>query len=246
MFGFSKDSSPAKRKKKRSNLEFDFITGPAPVSRPAAVKKSPPLTVEPKITPGPEEKFTEEPVPDFSTKVEAEIPAKADEPGFSDANHEPEPPKEKQPRMTSPFSEPVPIRPTESIRRQKKEQSTVNTMLNGVVIGIICAIVLITILAGTGSYVIWKQIKGQSATIALLESNTSARLAKLQEDFSAENQKLGENLALTNQQIVDLNKQLADAQKTIDTLRRAQAQAQKRLDDQADQLNRLRSTRQVR
>jgi hypothetical protein len=245
MFGFSKNPSPGKRKKKRSNLEFDFITGPAPMSRPASVKKAPPLTVEPEVAPEPEVKSTRIPMPDFSAEAEPATPS-ADKPGFNDSNHEPEPPKEKPHRMTSPFSEPAPIRPTESIRRQKKEQSTVNTMLNGVVIGLICAIVLVTILAGTGSYVIWKQIKGQSATIALLELNTIDRLAKLQDDFNSKNQQLGENLALTNQQIVDLDKQLVNAQRTIDALRRAQVQTQKRLDDQADQLNRLRSTRQIR
>ncbi|MDR1303819.1 MAG: hypothetical protein LBK76_01220 [Verrucomicrobiales bacterium] len=234
MFGFSKASAPGKRKKKRSNLEFDFITGPAPVSRPAVVKKAPALTVEPApVAPAP----TAAP----AVAPRDEPPPAASRPDFTDVHHEPQPSTEEPPSMTSPFNEPAPIRATESIRRQKKEQAAVNTMLNGVVIGIICAIVLVTILAGTGSYVLWKQIQGQSATIAQLESNTSARFAELQVAFQEEHKKLAAVLALTGQQILDLNKQLADAQKTIELLRRSQAQIQRRQDNQDLAIERLRS-----
>ncbi|MDR1144513.1 MAG: hypothetical protein LBK71_00035 [Verrucomicrobiales bacterium] len=238
MFGFSKASAPGKRKKKRSNLEFDFITGPAPGSRPAAVKKAPTLTIEPApVAPAPAAAPRDEPPP----APRAATPPAASRPDFTDVHHEPQPSTEEPPSMTSPFNEPAPIRATESIRRQKKEQAAVNTMLNGVVIGIICAIVLVTILAGTGSYVLWKQIQGQSATIAQLESNTSARFAELQVAFQEEHKKLAAVLALTGQQILDLNKQLADAQKTIELLRRSQAQIQRRQDNQDLAIERLRS-----
>ena len=233
MFGFSKDASPGKRKKKRSNLEFDFITGPTPGSRPATVKKAPPLTVEP-----------EEKLPATPSEPQPEISINPDKEDFIPANSEPssqsEPQPEEPPSM-SPFNEPTPIRATESICRQKKEQSTVNAMLNGVVISIICAILIITALAGTGAYVMWKQINNQSATIAILESNTNDKFTAMQRNFTAENQRLADTLALTNQQIVDLNKQLAEAQKNIDALRRAQAQTQRRLDNQDVTIERLRN-----
>jgi uncharacterized protein HemX len=148
--------------------------------------------------------------------------------------------------MTSPFSEPAPIRPTESIRRQKKEQSAVNTMLNGVVISIICAILIITVLAGTGSYVLWKQIQGQSATIALLESKTNSRFDDLQQALADENKKLADALAMTNEQILDLNRQLADAQKNINALRQGQAQLQKRIDSQDAAIATIRTRQTIR
>ncbi|MDR1190561.1 MAG: hypothetical protein LBK60_02705 [Verrucomicrobiales bacterium] len=247
MFGFSKKIPFGKRKRKRSNLEFDFITGPAPVARPAVVKKSPSLTVKPAAEPAP--KPAPSPAaPPFVDKLDA---AGEPEPVFpaadSDPAGEPQSMQEEQPTMSSPFSEPAPIRATESIHRQKKEQGAVSKLLSGVVTAIIIFVLLVTGAAGYGGYVMWRQIEGHSATISQLEASTANKLATLQRDFYLENQRLAENLALTSQQIIDLNKQLADAQKTTEALRRAQTQLQRRIDNQDVAIERLRaSTRTIR
>ncbi|MDR2463061.1 MAG: hypothetical protein LBD30_04700 [Verrucomicrobiales bacterium] len=231
MFGFSKDAVPGKRKKKRANMEFDFIVGAA--ARPAVVKKTPPLTATP----------SSESAPD-------------PEPVFNPADREPagapKPSTEEPSTMSSPFSEPAPIRASESIRRQKQEQGAVNRMLNGVVIAIICFILLVSAAAGFGGYVMWQEIQGNSVTISRLQTDTAGKLAALHRDFTAEHQKLAEQLALANRQIADLNQQLAAAQKTIDTLRRAnaqlsqlQTQLQRRVDNQDAAIERVRA-RQLR
>jgi uncharacterized protein HemX len=143
--------------------------------------------------------------------------------------------------MTSPFNEPAPIRATESIKRQKKEQGAVSRLLNGVIITIVVFILLVTGAAGYGGYVMWQQIQGHSVTIAQAQADTEKKFAALRENFAEENRQLAENLALTNQQVVDLGRQLTEAQRTADGLRRAQVQLQRRLESQDAALERLRT-----
>ena len=105
------------------------------------------------------------------------------------------------------FSEPTPVRAARNIERQIKEQNTVNNVLNGIAVAVICGIVLVAGLAATGGYVLWKQIQNQSASIALLEENTKDRLADLQKDMSSRQTELSKNLEMTNQRLMTLTAQ---------------------------------------
>ena len=88
------------------------------------------------------------------------------------------------------------------MERQIKEQNTISNVLNGIAVAMICGILLVAGLAGTGGYVLWKQIQGQSASIALLEDNTNARIADMQKDFISRQVELSKNLEQTNHRLM--------------------------------------------
>lgn len=102
-------------------------------------------------------------------------------------------------------SKPSPVNVRSSIERQSREQRAVGTMLNGVAIAFICGIVLVASLASLGGYVLFKQIRNQSATIALLESNTRERIDNLQSELAQKDAELAaalkeNSLRMTNMQ----------------------------------------------
>ncbi len=141
------------------------------------------------------------------------------------------------------FSEPSPVRSARSIERQIHEQTTVNHVINGVAIALACGVVLLAGLAGTGGYVLWKQIQNQSASIALLEDNTKARIADLQKDLSSRQTELSQNLEQTNQRLMTLTAQfesyrtesqqsMADLKNSNRSLERSLSVYQKKASDQ--------------
>ena len=204
MFGFHQDS-PARRKKKRSNLEFDFITG-SPIKSVITKKTNVPATAA-------------KPASATATPAVQNIPVRDTAP-FNP--QEQTTPNQKRTEPMS-FSEPTPIRTARSIERQIKEQNTVNNVLNGIAVAVICGIVLVAGLAGTGGYVLWKQIQNQSASISLLEENTKDRMADLQKDLSSRQTELSKNLEQTNQRLMTLTAQFesyrTDSQQSLAELK---------------------------
>lgn len=145
-----------------------------------------------------------------------------------------------------------PIDGKRNIERQTREQRTVNQVLSGITLTIICGIVLVGALAGTGGYVLFKQINQQSVTISDLENNSNMRLAALEERLLIKHAELTEAFANSNRRIMELatnfeqyrnetTENLKKAQTNINTLyaenRRLKKQIssyERRLDEQND------------
>lgn len=62
----------------------------------------------------------------------------------------------------------------QNVARQSREQRAVGSLLSGVAIAIIMAILLVAGLAAYGGYILSQQIKQQSATVAQLDAKTTA------------------------------------------------------------------------
>jgi hypothetical protein len=163
-------------------LEFDFALDPVPA--PAAPVEKRKLITHAKPLDMPAAGQNETPLP------QAPAPGQT-RPSFSNPRIESTPTKENIP-MTP--SKPSPVNVRSSIERQSREQRAVGTMLNGVAIAFICGIVLVASLASLGGYVLFKQIRNQSATIALLESNTRERIDNLQSELAQKDAELVSSL----------------------------------------------------
>jgi len=223
MFGeLSKSERP---RKKRPHMEFDFITGQAgarSVRRPATASSAP---VPEKVRPVP-------PVNPVPVSVEPVQPQQESKPPMS-------------------FNEPTPVRAARNIERQIHEQKTVNSVVNGVAISLICGILLVSGLAATGGYVLWKQMQDQSASLSLLEQNTKVRMADMQHDLSEQQVQLSKNLEQTNLRLLTLTTQfesyrsetqqsLAEIKANSRNLERAVSQYQKQSSEQSSMLAQLR------
>jgi hypothetical protein len=100
-------------------------------------------------------------------------------------------------------SEPMPtqmptIQPTISdfrrnTDRQRREQKAATSLLSGVAYAFLGSLILLAVLAGFGGYVLWKQIKSQSVTVAQLnakvdqqDTQLSQRIEQLQQELKTE------------------------------------------------------------
>ncbi|NJK92325.1 MAG: hypothetical protein HC904_11095 [Blastochloris sp.] len=235
----SQSASDQPRKRRRSNMEFGFIVGE---KAPRAHANRPRKTGA--AGPRPEE-----------SKAEPQVVAPRE--AVESVSLSPEPlstptPKEK-PTMSTPStsaSTPAPIR-TSSIERQIKEQKTVNNVLNGVALAIICGVLLVAALAGTGGYVLWKQMQDQSASLALLEQNTKDRMFDLKAELIASDTDLAKSQEQMNLRVAELTSQfetyrsetsqmLAELRANNRSLERSLSFYQKKLDQQDMQLAQLR------
>jgi hypothetical protein len=153
----------------------------------------------------------------------------------------------------NPGSNPAPIR-TGSIERQIKEQKTVSNVLNGMALALICGILLVTALAGTGGYVLWKQLQDQSASLAVLEQNTKDRMFDLKAEMVANDADLAKVQEQSNLRLVELTTQfesyrsesaqiLAELKASNRSMERSLSLYQKKTQDQDVQLAQLRRNR---
>jgi uncharacterized protein HemX len=132
------------------------------------------------------------------------------------------------PGKTSNLSDPMPtqiptIQPTISdfrrnTDRQRREQRAATNLLSGVAYIFLGGLVLLAVLAGFGGYVLWKQIKNQSVTVAQLnakvdqqDTELSQRIEQIREEIKAQ----AEAQAATDQQQQDRIGKLASLQEKV-------------------------------
>lgn len=231
------------KKRKRPNLEFNFITGASPSSKrttqPEANKSIPtpeaskPKTLEPSIS-----KLKNPTSPEISIQ-----------PSIAPTT----PPMNNSEATKSTTSNPAPIR-THNMDRQIKEQKTVGNVLNSMALALVCGTLLVTALAGTGGYVLWKQLQNQSASLSLLEQNTKDRMFDLKAELVASDTDLNKSLEQANLRLIDLTTQfesyrsettqlLADLKTTNRSLERSLTLYQRKAQEQETQLAQLRRNR---
>jgi hypothetical protein len=102
----------------------------------------------------------------------------------------------------------------QNVQRQSREQKAVGSLLSGVAIVLIGSIVLVAGLAGYGGWMLSKQIKQQSVTMAQLESKLNTDIQSLHENIlrvDATVESLNTQLQAQKQQITWLQNQLEDA-----------------------------------
>ncbi len=162
------------------------------------------------------------------------------QPAAAAARGEPDPaePELKEPSMNP--TQPAPLNVKKTIERQSREQHAMSHLLNGVAISFVCAIVLVAGLAGLGGYVLYKQLKNQSATIALLETNTLERFTELEGRLAARNRELAElqheaNLRLTSLQ-GQFDQYRSQTTQSISLLTSANARLERRLAEYRQEL----------
>ncbi|MFQ3670151.1 MAG: hypothetical protein SNJ84_01685 [Verrucomicrobiia bacterium] len=128
---------------------------------------------------------------------------------------------------------PAPLNVKKTIERQSREQHAMSHILNGVAISFVCAIILVASLAGLGGYVLYKQLMNQSATIALLETNTLERFAELEGRLAARNRELAELQQETSLRLTTLQGQFdqyrSQTTQSISLLTSANARLERRL-----------------
>lgn len=138
--------------------------------------------------------------------------------------------------------------------RQIKEQKSVGNVLNGMALALVCGTLLVTALAGTGGYVLWKQLQNQSASLSLLEQNTKDRMFDLKAELVASDTDLNKSLEQANLRLIDLTTQfesyrsettqlLADLKTTNRSLERSLTLYQRKAQEQETQLAQLRRNR---
>ncbi|MDZ4788293.1 MAG: hypothetical protein SH807_05060 [Blastochloris sp.] len=148
---------------------------------------------------------------------------------------------------------PAPIRTT-NLQRQIKEQKAVGTVLNSVALVLICGVLLVTALAGMGGYVLWKQIQGQSASLAILDQNTKDRLFDLKAELVASDMDTNKTLGQSNLRLLELTTQfesyrsetsqlLAELRATNRSLERSLSLYQKKAQEQENQMAQIRRNR---
>lgn len=256
MFGNSSEGSSGPRKRKRSNMEFDFIGGPAGPRKAQRTRK-------PAIdSAGPQEALTPEPPPvtpvppasePVASKVEDAPRTTTQETTFKTKTDEATPINPIKEKSSMASNNPSPVR-SSSIDRQIREQKTVNNVLNGVALTMICGILFVAALAGTGGYVLWKQLQDQSASLALLEENTKDRMFDLKAELVASDVEMSKTMEQTNLRLVQLTAQfenyrsetsqsLAELKANNKSLERSLSYYQTKVNQQEDQLAMLRRRR---
>ncbi len=252
MSGLTNDDSVTPRKRRRANLEFNFITGsPTRVRRKVGAHAAT-TTATTAVTPVPE---TVAPIsnPIIPKKVVTLTPVPSISP-------EPKPARQEEvPTMSTPINpnsentNPAPIRTT-NLQRQIKEQKAVGTVLNSVALVLICGVLLVTALAGMGGYVLWKQIQGQSASLAILDQNTKDRLFDLKAELVASDMDTNKTLGQSNLRLLELTTQfesyrsetsqlLAELRATNRSLERSLSLYQKKAQEQENQMAQIRRNR---
>jgi hypothetical protein len=146
--------------------------------------------------------------------------------------------------------QPSVVRASHNLDRQRKEQNAVNTLLQGVGLTLLSIILFTAALASLGGYVLWKQIQDQSASLALLESNTKDRLDSLGKELRNADSELvlGQEQASMNllklqtqfeQYRSDSQKQLADLKASNDSLEKSISYYRTRLNEQQQTITQL-------
>jgi hypothetical protein len=194
MFGLTNSSNNPRRKKKpRKNLEFIFDD-----------LDTTPSTDEPMSTITPDkDKPLSDPAPRTTTDRTPESHAsstaakKSTQPISSSTN------QEKAPMDPTSIRTPRPIA-KDNIKRQKREQSTINSLLNGIGLAFTCGILIVAALASLGGYVLYKQLSDQSASLALLEQNTKQRFFEMETDLIKRDTELARNLEQTNLRLLNM------------------------------------------
>lgn len=220
----------ARRKKRARSLEFDFIMGGG---------------TRPKTKTAPPERAARKEEPIVHPLTPRPLPEPEDTPfeTFHEANR-------KEPMKIEEAPQPSVVRASHNLDRQRKEQNAVNTLLQGVGLTLLSIILFTAALATLGGYVLWKQIQDQSASLALLESNTKDRLSSLGEELrTADNEIiLGQEQASMNllklqaqfeQYRSDSQKQLADLKASNDSLEKSISYYRTRLNEQQQTITQL-------
>jgi len=226
MFGLTDSSNrPRRRKKKKAHLEFDFED---------AI-----------INPPDRETEANE---DFTRKREAGSKpesAQTDSKTFDPSNRE-----EKETMGNEIKTRPSRINTADSIKRQKREQRAVSSVISGVGLAFTCGILMVAALASLGGYVLYKQLRDQSATIALLEQNTKQRFFEVETDLIKRDTELAKNLEQTNLRLMNVTssfeeyrsrttEMLADLRSTNKALERQLNQAKRENAEHRMQIARL-------
>lgn len=241
MFGLTDPSKGSRRKKKvRTNLEFTFDDLEQP-----------------------EVKTQHRPVADSAT---SDTTRKLDytQPISKQTHHQQNStvnPAEKEKTQMDPTSNtrtrsPRPIT-TDNIKRQKREQATINSLIHGIGLAFTCSILIVAALASLGGYVLYKQLNDQSASLALLEQNTKQRFFEMETDLIKRDTELAKNLEQTNLRLMNMTasfeefrsqsmEMLADLRATNKTLVKQLNQARQENAEQRMQLARLETNVRLR
>jgi len=171
----------------------------------------------------------------------------------SDSGTTQNPQQQEKPSMekpATPVSRPRPIHTGDNIKRQRREQRAVNSLLNGVGLAFTCGILIVAALASLGGYVLYKQLRDQSASIALLEQNMKQRFFEMETDLIRRDTELAQNLEQTNLRLMDVTtsfeeyrslttEMLADLRATNKSLERQLRQAERENAEHKMQIARL-------
>jgi hypothetical protein len=231
----SPESAPTPKRRRRQNLEFDFVgltpsSGRKPKSgaaRPAVPAPAPATTPAPTPAPAVDPKMGEAPqartisaADAAAAAARAPVLAQPRPVAATSSPAEPEvsPPGPDasgpipQPRKKSAMNQPnpTPITARRSIERQEREQRAIGTLLQGAGLALISSILVVAGLAALGGYVLYKQLQDQSASLALLEQNTKQRLFELEMDLTRRDAELAKNLEQSNLRLTALTSQFEE------------------------------------
>ncbi|MEM1156868.1 MAG: hypothetical protein AAF649_06545 [Verrucomicrobiota bacterium] len=244
MFGLTDPSRPSKRKKRpKTNLEFSFEELDSTARETQETTSTRQGPVEP-ATARPQQ-HTASPISE--THQSTQVPAS------SEARQEKE---TMDPTINTRTNRPRPIA-RDNIRRQKREQATVNSLIHGVGLAFTCSILIIAALASLGGYVLYKQLNDQSASLAMLEQNTKQRFFEMETDLIKRDTELAKNLEQTNLRLMNMTssfeefrsqsmEMLADLRSTNQTLARQLNQARQENAEQRMKLARLETNVRLR
>jgi len=240
MFGLTDSPQPSRRRKKvKTNLEFVFDEF--------------------------DESKTEETVTTASSQAVTDSAAEASQEAPAAPISETTPPtqipasKEKEtmdPTTPTRTSRPRPIA-RDNIKRQKREQASINSLIHGVGLAFTCSILIVAALASLGGYVLYKQLSDQSASLAMLEQNTKQRFFEMETDLIKRDTELAKNLEQTNLRLMNMTASfeefrsqsmdmLADLRATNQTLARQLNQARQENAEQRMKLARLETNVRLR
>ncbi|GAB4249925.1 MAG: hypothetical protein OHK005_16810 [Candidatus Methylacidiphilales bacterium] len=137
-------------------------------------------------------------------------------------------------------TQPEPLNVKKTIERQSREQQAMSHLLNGVAIAFVCGLLLVASLAGLGGYVLYKQLMNQSASLALLETNTLERFTELEARMAARNRELAELQQEANLRLTSLQGQFdqyrSQTTQSISLLTSANARLERRLAEYRQEL----------
>ncbi|MBX2823299.1 MAG: hypothetical protein KTR33_01130 [Gammaproteobacteria bacterium] len=256
MFGLTDPSNRPKRKKKtRTNLEFAFddLDAPAPASNQeaeepiAATWTEPVAAQQAAAAPTPEPEVTEPVTPISKTPTTNQSPV------AESIGKEKEP---MDPTSNTRSSRPRPIA-KDNIKRQKREQASISSLIHGVGLAFTCSILIVAALASLGGYVLYKQLSDQSASLAMLEQNTKQRFFEMETDLIKRDTELAKNLEQTNLRLMNMTasfeefrsqsmEMLADMRSTNQALAKQLNQARQENAEQRMKLARLETTVRLR
>ena len=103
--------------------------------------------------------------------------------------------------------------------RQRREQRSTATLVSTASYFFLGGLVLIAVLAGFGGYVLWKQIKNQSVTVAQLDTKYAEKVDTLEQNDAQTKKALVEQIALNQQQQEKITKIVVLIEKASTALR---------------------------